>query len=211
MSPSWALVEDLAREHPAFLADCASRGLRYRATLPPEQSRGEGGVGRSWRSFFGVATRAECEARLAHYGYEARWLPGDALDMTTPVLSAVRAVRGPRGPDTRVFFNQASAQALSNAADFEAARARAAAEAAAMQGAAAAAPVDSAPPPPALTFGDGAPVPLEPLRFALARCEAHAVDIAWQRGDVALLDNFLVMHARRAYEGPRRVLASLVQ
>ncbi|MEL7517687.1 MAG: TauD/TfdA family dioxygenase, partial [Pseudomonadota bacterium] len=33
---------------------------------------------------------------------------------------------------------------------------------------------------------------------------------AWQPGDVALVDNFTVMHGRRPFEGKRRVLASLV-
>lgn len=42
-------------------------------------------------------------------------------------------------------------------------------------------------------------------------CEANAVEIEWQQGDVALLDNYLVMHARRPFEGPRKVLASLVK
>lgn len=194
MSPSWVVYDALAREHPAFLAECEARGVRYRAVLPPEQSKGDGGVGRSWKSFFGVASRGECEARLAHYGYEGTWLPGDVLDMTTPRLSAVRRVRGPCGAETHVFYNQMAAQALANAADFAATHAAAS---------------GGAPPPPALVFGDGGAVPLEPLRFAQAQCEAHAVNVEWQRGDVALLDNFLVLHARRAYEGPRRVLASL--
>ena len=35
-------------------------------------------------------------------------------------------------------------------------------------------------------------------------------DISWQSGDVALVDNFLVMHGRRPFEGQRRVLASLI-
>ena len=35
-------------------------------------------------------------------------------------------------------------------------------------------------------------------------------DIPWQSGDVAVLDNFLVMHGRRPFEGKRAVLASLV-
>ena len=44
--------------------------------------------------------------------------------------------------------------------------------------------------------------------------EKHAVDLQWQSGDVALLDNYLVMHARRIWNGPlgsRKLLASLVE
>ncbi|MEM9171404.1 MAG: TauD/TfdA family dioxygenase [Pseudomonadota bacterium] len=35
-------------------------------------------------------------------------------------------------------------------------------------------------------------------------------DIPWQDGDIVLVDNFLVMHGRRPFEGSRRVLVSLV-
>ena len=37
-----------------------------------------------------------------------------------------------------------------------------------------------------------------------------AYDVPWRAGDVALIDNYLVMHGRRPFEGSRRVLASLV-
>jgi alpha-ketoglutarate-dependent taurine dioxygenase len=35
-------------------------------------------------------------------------------------------------------------------------------------------------------------------------------DVPWQAGDVALVDNFVVMHGRRTYRGTRKVLASLI-
>ena len=45
---------------------------------------------------------------------------------------------------------------------------------------------------------------------AIALADELTFDIDWQTGDVALLDNFLVMHGRRTFSGERRVLASLV-
>ena len=35
------------------------------------------------------------------------------------------------------------------------------------------------------------------------------VDVEWQRGDVVLLDNYAVMHSRKAWKGERVVLAAL--
>jgi alpha-ketoglutarate-dependent taurine dioxygenase len=35
-------------------------------------------------------------------------------------------------------------------------------------------------------------------------------EIPWQNGDVALVDNFVVMHGRRTFTGTRKVLASLI-
>ena len=111
-----------------------------------------------------------------------------------PVLPPVRAVAGPRGPATRVFFNQVIAQLIGNAREF-------ASVAGGLGGAA----------HPPCTFGDGSRLPMEPVEYGLKVCEELAVDVAWQQGDVALVDNMLVMHARRPWsgEGPRRVLASL--
>ena len=40
--------------------------------------------------------------------------------------------------------------------------------------------------------------------------EELSFDIPWETGDFALLDNYVVMHGRRAFTGTRRVLASLV-
>lgn len=62
-----------------------------------------------------------------------------------------------------------------------------------------------------LSFGDGSPIPKDALAFAKQCCDETAVELEWQHKDVALLDNYIVMHARRAFEGPRRVLASLVR
>jgi hypothetical protein len=192
--PSWALCEALATEQPAFLAACEAKGIQYRIALPeaPETQGASGGVGRSWKSFFSVADRAGAEARMQALGYTWAWAAGGVLLATSPVLPAVLETPGPRGPKTRVFFNQVIAQVLGNAADFK----RLGGEG------------------EVITFGDGSPLPLEPVQWALARAEALAVDLQWERGDVGLLDNKLVMHARRPWEGEagaRRVLASLVR
>jgi len=61
-----------------------------------------------------------------------------------------------------------------------------------------------------LTYGDGTSMEVPPLEYAKKILEENAVEIKWKKGDVALLDNYLVMHARRLYEGPRQVYASLV-
>ena len=125
-------------------------------------------------------------------GYSWDWGEGGVLRASSPVLPAVAETPGPRGPRTRVFFNQIIAQALGNAADFKRLGGRDV---------------------PVLAFGDGGEVPLAPIAWAHAESERLAAELQWEAGDVALLDNRLVMHARRPWvgEGPRRVLASLVK
>ena len=58
-------------------------------------------------------------------------------------------------------------------------------------------------------YGDGSPIEaqvLEHVRDAFARA---TISFPWQRGDILVLDNMLVAHAREPYEGPRRILAAM--
>ena len=48
------------------------------------------------------------------------------------------------------------------------------------------------------------------MAVAIDLSDELTADLQWQPGDVALLDNYLVMHGRRPFSGKRRVLASLI-
>jgi hypothetical protein len=63
----------------------------------------------------------------------------------------------------------------------------------------------------AVTFGDGKPLPVEAVLACLQILEEESVAISWQKGDMFLLDNHAVQHARKAFTPPRRVLASLAK
>jgi hypothetical protein len=49
----------------------------------------------------------------------------------------------------------------------------------------------------------------EDLELALTIAEGMQVDLAWEKGDMVLLDNYAVMHSRRPWVGKRVVLAAL--
>ena len=57
-------------------------------------------------------------------------------------------------------------------------------------------------------FGDGSPIPDRFMERVATACDALAVDLEWQAGDVLVLDNLLVAHARRPYAGRYRVLTA---
>ena len=61
-----------------------------------------------------------------------------------------------------------------------------------------------------VVHGDGSPVDVAAAARVAELAETLAVDLDWQAGDVALVDNLCVMHGRRSFAGARRVLASLV-
>ncbi|MBO0699283.1 MAG: TauD/TfdA family dioxygenase [Zavarzinella sp.] len=61
-----------------------------------------------------------------------------------------------------------------------------------------------------ITYGDGSPLDRAGVAEAARLGDELAFDIPWQKGDVALVDNFVTMHGRRTFTGTRKVLASLV-
>ncbi|KAL1349375.1 hypothetical protein HN51_025867 [Arachis hypogaea] len=60
-----------------------------------------------------------------------------------------------------------------------------------------------------VTFGDGEPLPEGAVTECLRIMEEECVAIPWNKGDVLIIDNLAVLHARRPCNTPRRVLASL--
>lgn len=175
------LLEQLRRQHPQFVEDCQRLGLKYTNVMPGHDDP-ESGMGRSWQKTLRASDRAAAEARLGELGYSYTWLEDDCLRATTPVLPAVMEV----APGRWTFFNQLIA-AFCGWKD------------------------ERNDPSQAIRFGDDHPLDPDAVRTAIELSESLAYDHAWQPGDVVLLDNTIVMHARRSFTGRRKVLASLAQ
>jgi hypothetical protein len=174
------VLERLEAEAPDFVARVEREGVRYTNVMPGDDDAGSG-QGRSWKSTLSVTDVTGAEARLRELGYAWEWREDGSLRATTPVLAAIRTLPDGR----RTFFNQLIA-AFRGWAD------------------------SRNDPNRAITFGDGSPITSGDMAPAIAIADELTHDLAWQSGDVALVDNFLVMHGRRPFEGKRRVLASLV-
>ena len=63
----------------------------------------------------------------------------------------------------------------------------------------------------AVVFGDGSAIDPRAMDDAVALMDDICVAFPWQQGDLLLLDNRTVMHSRRPFTGPRRILASLAR
>lgn len=174
------VLRELTRLAPDFVAALAQHGVRYSNTMPAEDDLASG-QGRSWKSTLSVDGRATAETRLKELGYDFEWLGDGALRATTPVLPAIRTLQDGR----KVFFNQLIA-AFRGWKD---------------------AGTDGS---KVITLGDGAALDASGINLAIELGDQYSFDLAWQAGDVALVDNYLVMHGRRPFEGQRRVLVSLV-
>ena len=175
------LYERIKETHPLFADACEGRGLRYTNVMPDDDDANSG-MGRSWRSTLGADSRDAAEHRLAELGYSWQWQTNGCLKSTSPPLPAVMEL-----PDGRkVFFNQLIA-AFSGWKD------------------------NRNDPSKAIQHGDGTPVDPEAVLAATEMAEELAFDLEWQAGDIALIDNTIAMHARRPFQGKRKVVASLAE
>jgi len=201
------------KRHPIFCSNLERHGVQYTVYAGPKQDPTKG-AGRSWKSFFHVSTKDECESKMIAGGWEWGWGVGpsnasgvfesDFLKCRTPILEAVKLA-----PDgiTKCFFNQLIAT-TANALEFSRVG----------EVIGGCDPLVNLPTQVGIDecvrFGNGDSIPLEILLEAKQICEDLAINIKWQTGDVILLSNYLMMHARRPWKGPdgtRKLLASLVQ
>ncbi|CAL1378282.1 unnamed protein product [Linum trigynum] len=60
-----------------------------------------------------------------------------------------------------------------------------------------------------VTFGNGDAVPGDAVYDCLHIMEEESVAIPWQKGDILFLDNLAVLHGRKHFTPPRRILAAL--
>ncbi len=205
ITSSALVMKELERAYPEFVDKCERLGVKYTALLAANADASKG-VGRGWKSFWSASNQEEAEARMRQFGYTWEWVEGGGegeeplLKCTSPTLSCVR-----EAPPShrRVFFNQMVAQ-MTNAKEWADRVAEPASSSSSSS-------FDSQLLRQFLTFGDGSAVDCEPLEFARKVSETNAVELNWEAGDVGLLDNYQVMHARRPFEGPRQLLASLVE
>ncbi|MFE0132625.1 TauD/TfdA family dioxygenase [Streptomyces sp. NPDC059037] len=148
------------------------------------------GLGLDWREVLRTDDRSEAEARCAQQGLRSAW-DGDRL-RTEAVRPA--AVRHP-GTGVWSWINQAqhwhpACLAPATRAALEATH-------------------TSDTLPRQCHFGDGSPIPDEAMAEI---CRVYAeleVCFPWERGDVLVLDNILVAHARNPFSGPRELLVAM--
>jgi alpha-ketoglutarate-dependent taurine dioxygenase len=151
------------------------------------------GLGLSWTRVFQTTRREDVEAFCTRAGYEVEWRDGDRL-RTRRTAPAVR-----RHPNTGepIWFNHALFFHVSSLPIGVRDTLRQ--------------QLDEEDWPHQTTFGDGAPIPDDMLASIRAAYDAETLRFSWQKGDVLLLDNMLVAHARAPFRGTRRVLVCMAE
>ncbi|MDE1182642.1 TauD/TfdA family dioxygenase [Paraburkholderia sp.] len=175
----------MLRQLPAQLVDTFERRqLMYVRTFTR-------GLDVPWREFFDTEERRDVEARCDAAGIQYEWLPNDELQTRT-VCPAV--IVHPRTGE-RSFFNQVQLHHTGcldddvrlDLLDFAGAQRM----------------------PRQAYFGDGSEIDDATIATIGAAYERCAVRFAWQAGDVLMLDNMLVAHARDPYKGPRKIVVAM--
>lgn len=183
------------------IADCR----RILAALDPEVRRhfverqvmyvrnfGEG-FGITWQTAFQTEDREEMEAFCRRTGVQVEW-KGDGRLRTRSVRPVV--VRHPRTGE-EVWFNAAVSSHISTVEP--ATRAALLAE------------YSEEDLPKNSLYGDGAPIELDVLDEIRRAFRQETVAFSWKKGDILLLDNMLVAHARAPYTGPRKVVVGMAE
>lgn len=168
------LYQALQNEAPELSADFELKGLKYTTHMPLEDDP-ESGQGRSWKSTLSVDSKQEAESKLSELGYSWEWVSDGSLRATTPVLPAVVELDNGK----KVFYNQLIAAYMG----WKGVREN---------------------PASAITFGDGSLIPADGLKLVASLAGQFTFDLAWQDGDVALVDNYMTMHGRKPFSGDRK-------
>jgi amino acid adenylation domain-containing protein len=149
------------------------------------------GVDVSWQDFFRTTDKGVVEALCSENGMACQWLDRDGL-RTRQVCPAVI-----EHPDTgeAVFFNQIQLHHVSclEPAVRESLLSMLGAESL----------------PRNVYYGDGTPIDDEVVEEIGELYERTAARFPWQEGDLVMLDNMLVAHARDPFVGPRKIVVAM--
>ena len=175
------LFKAFSRRHPTWTEQLLCKGLRY-VTRMPAVSDESSGQGRSWCSTLDVNDKHEAEQKLASMGYAYTWQANDELETLSPVLPGIVDLTN----GGQSFYHQLIA---------------------AYRGW----PGVRENPSSGVMFGDKTEIPMGLLESLCGMAEDYLTDLRWADGEIAIVNNRMIMHGRRPYSGSRkrRLLVSM--
>jgi alpha-ketoglutarate-dependent taurine dioxygenase len=169
------------RLSPSTLEAFSRRGIEYVRNLEPR-------VGLPWQEVFQTSDRDDVTRQCRQRGAECTWLGRDHLI----VRWRRPAFRTHPQTGETVWFNHAAFFHSSNLPE----SVRTATHADEI-------------PPFETRFGDGTAIPDDLVDEVGSAYREASIEFPWRHGDVLLLDNMLVAHSRRPFEGNRRILLTM--
>lgn len=172
------------RLRPELREKFTKRALMYVRNFTP-------GFDVSWQDFFHTEDKAVVEETCRQHGVEWDWTPDGGL-RTRQICPAI--VKHPRTGDL-VFFNQIQLHHISYL------------EPAVRISLVDVLGIDRV--PRNVYFGDGSPLDDETAAEIGELYERTSVRFPWENGDLLMLDNMLVAHARSPFAGPRKIVVAM--
>jgi alpha-ketoglutarate-dependent taurine dioxygenase len=170
----------MKEREPDFVARLAAEGLRYTRIAPAENDHSSA-LGRGWKSTFFAEDKETAEQNARRSGFDVEWLPNDCMKYTTPILPAIRVE--PRTGKTTWFNSSQTTYFAWQDARNERTR--------------------------SVFFPNGDFLPDDAMDTLQKVLNEAQVACSWRKGDAAIVDNLLVMHARNHFKPPRCIGISL--
>ncbi|KAH6800482.1 2-oxoglutarate and oxygenase superfamily protein [Perilla frutescens var. hirtella] len=176
---SHVVYERMKEKYPDFVEKLEKEGLIYTRILGEEDDPSSP-IGRGWKSTFLTADKAVAQERAAKLNMKLEWTD----DGVKTIMGPIPAIKHDETRQRNMWFNSMVA-AYTGWED------------------------KLNDPKKAVTFGDGTPLPDHIIYDCLKILEEESVAVPWQKTDVLLIDNLAVLHSRKPFTPPRRILASL--
>ena len=169
---------------PAVVEAFRTKGLMYVRNF----SRG---VDPTWEEFFHTTDRAKVEEACRSAGSDFEWKADGGLR----VINRTRGTIRHPATNEELWFNQVQIHHIYCVDEETREGLRAL--------------FDEQDLPRNVYYGDGSPIPDETMQHLGDVYEKVAVRAPWQKGDMVMLDNMLVTHARDTFEGPRQIVVAM--
>lgn len=174
------IYKAMTKREEKFVEEVEETGVVYNRVLP-EDDDPTSPIGRGWKSTYQTNDKEEVEKKCKEQGTTFEWLQNGCLRTRTATLPAVRT---DERTGQKTWFNSIIAAYL-GWEDVRNDRRK------------------------AVTFPDGREMPASAMNSLEEVFETLAIAFKWQKGDVVMIDNKLVLHSRKSFKPPRRILACL--
>ncbi|GFP97786.1 clavaminate synthase-like protein at3g21360 [Phtheirospermum japonicum] len=177
---SHVVYDRMKEKYPDFVQKLEKHGLTYARVLG-EDDDPSSPIGSGWKSTFLTSDKRVAEERAAKLNMKLEWREDGGVKT---ILGPTPAIKYDETRQRNIWFNSVVA-AYTGWKDTR------------------------NDPKMAVTFGDGSPLVGRVVYDCMRILEKESIAVPWQKGDMLLIDNLAVLHSRRHFTPPRRVLASL--